>query len=326
LPTVAFLRLSTKSNSNDHLNPRVFAMALMPFLESIPGFATPLQQLHNRLHSRAPTGALGREWLDFVPVMDDGEIEHPSISCQGVSVSYQGKRALHPVHLEVAPNGVLALIGPSGSGKSTFLRCLNRMNDSLPGCQVKGKVMLNGQDVYAPEIDTVSLRAQVSMIFQKPNPYPQTVYENVAYGLRIHGLATCPSHEHALVEEALRQAGLWPELRVQLKQAAHQLSPGQQQRLCIARALAIKPSVILMDEPCSALDPVSTAMIEGLIEELGESYPILLVTHSVQQAARISQRTAFFDAGRLIEVGQTARMFTNPRQPLTETYISGRMG
>jgi phosphate transport system ATP-binding protein len=301
-------------------------MALMPFLESIPGFATPLQQLHNRLHSRAPTGALGREWLDFVPVMDDGEIEHPSISCQGVSVSYQGKRALHPVHLEVAPNGVLALIGPSGSGKSTFLRCLNRMNDSLPGCQVKGKVMLNGQDVYAPEIDTVSLRAQVSMIFQKPNPYPQTVYENVAYGLRIHGLATCPSHEHALVEEALRQAGLWPELRGQLKQAAHQLSPGQQQRLCIARALAIKPSVILMDEPCSALDPVSTAMIEGLIEELGESYPILLVTHSVQQAARISQRTAFFDAGRLIEVGQTARMFTNPRQPLTETYISGRMG
>ena len=326
LPTVAFLRLSTKSNSNDHLNPRVFAMALMPFLESTPGFATPLQQLHDRLHSRAPTGALGREWLDFVPVMDDGEIEHPSISCQGVSVSYQGKRALHPVHLEVAPNGVLALIGPSGSGKSTFLRCLNRMNDSLPGCQVKGKVMLNGQDVYAPEIDTVSLRAQVSMIFQKPNPYPQTVYENVAYGLRIHGLATCPSHEHALVEEALRQAGLWPELRGQLKQAAHQLSSGQQQRLCIARALAIKPSVILMDEPCSALDPVSTAMIEGLIEELGESYPILLVTHSVQQAARISQRTAFFDAGRLIEVGQTARMFTNPRQPLTETYISGRMG
>ena len=326
LPTVAFLRLSTKSNSNDHLNPRVFAMALMPFLESTPGFATPLQQLHDRLHSRAPTGALGREWLDFVPVMDDGEIEHPSMSCQGVSVSYQGKRALHPVHLEVAPNGVLALIGPSGSGKSTFLRCLNRMNDSLPGCQVKGKVMLNGQDVYAPEIDTVSLRAQVSMIFQKPNPYPQTVYENVAYGLRIHGLATCPSHEHALVEEALRQAGLWPELRGQLKQAAHQLSPGQQQRLCIARALAIKPSVILMDEPCSALDPVSTAMIEGLIEELGESYPILLVTHSVQQAARISQRTAFFDAGRLIEVGQTARMFTNPRQPLTETYISGRMG
>ena len=301
-------------------------MALMPFLDSIPGFAPPLQQLHDRVHLRGPTGALGSERLDFVPVMGDGRIAHPSVSCQGVSVSYQGKKALHPVHLDVAGNEVLALIGPPGSGKSTFLRCLNRMNDSLPGCEVKGKIILNGQDVYAPGVDAVSLRAQVCMIFQKPNPYPHSVYDNRAYGLRIHGLATCPSHEHALIEEALRQAGLWPEVRGQLKQSAHQLSLGQQQRLCIARALAIKPSVILMDEPCSALDPVSTAIIEGLIEELAKSYPILLVTHSVHQAARISQRTAFFDGGRLIEVGQTARVFTNPRQPVTETYISGRMG
>ncbi len=301
-------------------------MALMPFLQSMPGLAPPPQHLLDRVQSPGPTGVPGRERLDPLPGIQDGKIAQPRLSCRGVSVSYHRQRALHPVHLEVGQNGVLALIGPSGSGKSIFLRCLNRMNDSLPGCQVQGKIILNGQDVYAPGIDAVGLRAQVGMIFQKPNPYPQTVYDNMAYGLRIHGLATCPSHEHALVEDALRQAGLWPEVKGQLRQAAHQLSPGQQQRLCIARALAIKPSVLLMDEPCSALDPVSTAVIEGLIEELGKSYPILLVTHSVQQAARISQRIAFFDSGRLIEVGQTARIFTNPRQPLTETYISGRMG
>jgi phosphate transport system ATP-binding protein len=301
-------------------------MALMQFFESTPGLAPPPRYLHDRIDSRGPVGVNGRERLDPVPGTHDEKIGPSTMSCLGVSVSYQGRRALHPVYLEVAQNEVLALIGPSGSGKSTFLRCLNRMNDSLPGCQVKGKIMLNGQDIYARGIDAVSLRAQVGMIFPKPNPYPQSVYDNMAYGLRIHGLATCPSHEHALVEEALRQAGLWSEVKGQLRQAAHQLSAGQQQRLCIARAMAIKPSVILMDEPCSALDPVSTAVIEGLIEELGKSYPVLMVTHSVQQAARISQRIAFFDSGRLIEVGQTARIFTNPRQPLTETYISGRMG
>ena len=315
-----------KSNSNNQLNPPVFAMALMPFLESIPGFAPPQQQLLDHVNSQVPDAAAGRERFFFVPGHDDGKIAHPRMSCRGVSVSYQGKLALHPVDLEVARNGVFALIGTAGSGKSTFLRCLNRMNDGLPGCQVHGKVILNGQDIYAPGIDTVSLRAQVSMVFQKPNPYPQTVYENVAYGLRIHGLTTCPSHEHALVEEVLRQAGLWPELRTQLKQAAHRLPLGLQQRLCISRALAIKPRLLLMDEPCSALDPVSTSIIEGLIEELGKSYPILLATHSIQQAARISQQTAFFDAGHLVEIGQTAQIFTNPRQPLTETYISGRLG
>ena len=221
---------------------------------------------------------------------------------------------------------VLAMIGPSGCGKSTFLRCLNRMNDTIPGARVTGSIVLDGQDIQAPEVDAVQLRARIGMVFQKPNPFPKSIYDNVAYGPRIHGLAASRSQLDDIVCTSLTRAGLWDEVKDRLKSPGTGLSGGQQQRLCIARTIAVQPEVILMDEPCSALDPVATARIEDLIDELREQYAIVIVTHSMQQAARVSQRTAYFHLGELIEVGATDRVFTNPRHRLTEDYITGRFG
>ncbi len=218
------------------------------------------------------------------------------------------------------------MIGPSGCGKSTFLRCLNRMNDTVPGCRVRGRITLDGQDIYDKQQDVVPLRAQVGMVFQKPNPFPKSIYENVAYGPRIHGLTNDKVELDALVETSLRKAGLWDEVKDRLQQPGTGLSGGQQQRLCIARTIAVSPEVILMDEPCSALDPIATARIEELIDELREQYSIAIVTHSMQQAARVSQRTAYFHLGDLVEVGETSQIFTNPSHKLTEDYITGRFG
>ena len=248
----------------------------------------------------------------------------PRFSCQGLCVDYLHHRALEDVNLEIGHHEVIALLGPSGSGRSTFLRCLNRMNDVIPGCRVTGKLLLDGRDIHAPGEDIVTLRARVGMVFQRPNPYPKSIHENIAYGSRIHGLASNRLEENVIVETVLRQVGLWKEVKGLLDRPALHLSLGQQQRLCMARVLATEPDVMLMDEPCASLDPGSASLIERLIEELRESYSIVLVTHSLQQAARVSQRTAFFCRGRLIEVGSTAQMFINPRHPLTDCYISGR--
>ena len=218
------------------------------------------------------------------------------------------------------------MIGPSGCGKSTFLRCLNRMNDAIDGCRVTGDILLDGQDIYDKRLDVVPLRAQVGIVFQKPNPFPKSIYENVAYGPRIHGLTSTRSELDEVVELSLQKAGLWDEVKDRLNQPGTGLSGGQQQRLCIARTIAVGPEVILMDEPCSALDPIATAKVEELIDELREHYSIVIVTHSMQQAARLSQRTAYFHLGDLIEVGMTNQIFTNPRHRLTEDYITGRFG
>ncbi|HWP00837.1 MAG TPA: phosphate ABC transporter ATP-binding protein PstB [Methylococcus sp.] len=251
---------------------------------------------------------------------------NPRIVCRDVNVYYGEKHAIQNVSLDIGRNEVIALIGPSGCGKSTFLRCLNRMNDTIIGCRVTGTILLDGQDIYQDGLDVVPLRAQVGMVFQKPNPFPKSIYENVAYGPRIHGLADTKAEMEEIVETSLRRAGLWDEVKDSLDQPGTSLSGGQQQRLCIARTIAVNPEVILMDEPCSALDPIATAKIEQLIDELRELYTIAIVTHSMQQAARVSQRTAYFHLGRLIEVGETAQVFTNPRHPLTEDYITGRFG
>ena len=250
----------------------------------------------------------------------------PRISAHNVSVWYDDTRAIDGVSIDFAPAQVTALIGPSGCGKSTFLRTLNRMNDANARARVEGVIRLDGIDVYGPEIDVIELRARVGMVFQRPNPFPKSIYENVAYGPRIHGLARGRAQLDAAVERSLRRAGLWAEVAHRLGDRGTALSTGQQQRLCIARALAVEPEVILMDEPCSALDPVATARIEELIHELGERYAIVIVTHNMQQAARVSQRTAFFDAGRLIEQGDTSAIFTNPREERTRDYITGRYG
>ncbi|CAI8727991.1 phosphate ABC transporter ATP binding subunit [Methylococcus capsulatus] len=257
-----------------------------------------------------------------------GEISSPNprIMCRDVNVYYGEKHAIQNVSLDVGHNEVIALIGPSGCGKSTFLRCLNRMNDTIVGCRVTGSIRLDGQDIYDGGLDVVPLRAQVGMVFQKPNPFPKSIYENVAYGPKIHGLANSKAELEEIVESSLRRAGLWDEVKDDLAKPGTSLSGGQQQRLCIARTIAVSPEVILMDEPCSALDPIATAKIEQLIDELRELYTIAIVTHSMQQAARVSQRTAYFHLGRLIEVGDTAQVFTNPRHPLTEDYITGRFG
>ncbi|UZR31053.1 phosphate ABC transporter ATP-binding protein PstB [Methylococcus mesophilus] len=246
--------------------------------------------------------------------------------CRDVNVYYGEKHAIQNVSLDVGHNEVIALIGPSGCGKSTFLRCLNRMNDTIVGCRVTGSIHLDGQDIYDGGLDVVPLRAQVGMVFQKPNPFPKSIYENVAYGPKIHGLANTKAELEEIVESSLRRAGLWDEVKDDLAKPGTSLSGGQQQRLCIARTIAVSPEVILMDEPCSALDPIATAKIEQLIDDLRELYTIAIVTHSMQQAARVSQRTAYFHLGRLIEVGDTAQVFTNPRHPLTEDYITGRFG
>ena len=245
---------------------------------------------------------------------------------RGLDVYYGEKQALDGVGLEIRANQVTALIGPSGCGKSTYLRCLNRMNDVVPSCRVEGSVTLDGEDIYDPNLDVVKLRARVGMVFQKPNPFPKSIYENVAYGPRIHGVARSKTELDDLVRQSLRKAGLLEEVESRLEESGTSLSGGQQQRLCIARAIAVSPEVILMDEPCSALDPIATARVEELIDELREQYTIVIVTHSMQQAARVSQRTAFFHLGVLIEEGDTEKIFTNPSEQRTQDYITGRFG
>jgi len=248
------------------------------------------------------------------------------INASGVSVFYNEKRALNNVSIDIGENEVTAFIGPSGCGKSTFLRCFNRMNDVIPGARVEGSIMMGEIDLNSKDIDPVLLRAQVGMVFQKPNPFPKSIYENVSYGPRIHGLASGRDEMDHIVEDSLKKAGLWQEVADRLHDKATSLSGGQQQRLCIARAIAISPSVLLMDEPCSALDPIATAVIEELIHNLRERYSIIIVTHSMQQAARVSQKTAYFHVGELIEHGDTRKIFMNPEHEQTEAYISGKIG
>jgi phosphate transport system ATP-binding protein len=250
----------------------------------------------------------------------------PTIIARDVNVFYTGKQALFGLSLDVAPKSVTAFIGPSGCGKSTFLRCINRMNDLVPGCRMEGSITLDGQDIYAPSLDVVLLRARVGMVFQKPNPFPKSIYENVAYGPRIHGLAKSKIEFDEIVERSLRQAALWDEVKDRLHASATGLSGGQQQRLCIARTIAISPEVILMDEPCSALDPIATGKVEELIAQLQEKYAIIVVTHSMAQARRVSATTAFFHLGKLVETGATDQIFEAPRMQQTKDYITGRYG
>ena len=255
-----------------------------------------------------------------------GHRARTKISTRGVDVFYGDKQALFDVSVEIPERAVTAFIGPSGCGKSTFLRCINRMNDTIPSARVSGRIEIDGQDIYDRALDVVQLRARVGMVFQKANPFAKSIYENVAYGPRIHGLGRSKAEFDEIVEESLRKSGLWNEVKDRLSQPGTGLSGGQQQRLCIARAIAINPEIILMDEPASALDPIATARIEELIDELRQNYTIVIVTHSMQQAARVSQRTAFFHLGRLVEEGETATIFTNPKEKRTLDYITGRFG
>lgn len=248
------------------------------------------------------------------------------IKASDVSVYYSEKQALKSVSIDILQNTVTAFIGPSGCGKSTFLRCFNRMNDVIAGARVEGRIMMDDTDLNSQDIDPVLLRAQVGMVFQKANPFPKSIYENVAYGPRIHGLASSREELDHIVSDSLKRAGLWAEVSDRLNDKATRLSGGQQQRLCIARAIAVSPTVLLMDEPCSALDPIATAVIEDLINELRQNYTIIIVTHSMQQAARVSQKTAYFHLGSLIEYGDTSAVFTNPANEQTEAYISGKIG
>ena len=269
--------------------------------------ASPVHIAVDRAHASQPAGAI-------------------KIRARDVNVFYGDKQALFDVSLDVPENSVTALIGPSGCGKSTFLRSINRMNDTIQGAKVTGRIELDGEDVNDRSIDPVVLRARVGMVFQKPNPFPKTIFENVAYGPRIHGIATGKAELEAIVESSLKRAGLWAEVADRLHQPGTGLSGGQQQRLVIARAIAVSPEVILMDEPCSALDPIATARIEELIDELRNQYCIVIVTHSMAQAARVSQKTAFFHMGKLVEAGPTGEIFTNPRDSRTQDYITGRFG
>jgi len=255
------------------------------------------------------------------PLLDD-----PKMRVRKTNVFYAEKQAIFDVNLDIGKNQVISMIGPSGCGKSTFLRCLNRMNDTIDICRVEGELSLDGDNIYDRRIYVVELRARVGMVFQKPNPFPKSIYENVAYGARIHGLTDNKVQLDELIESSLIRCGLWNEVKDRLDEAATGLSGGQQQRLCIARAIAVNPEVILMDEPCSALDPIATAKVEGLIHELSENFTIAIVTHSMQQAARVSERTAYFHLGKLIEVNETSKVFTNPEHQLTEEYITGRIG
>ena len=248
------------------------------------------------------------------------------LSAKNVNVHYGAKQAVRDVSIDMSMDEVTAFIGPSGCGKSTFLRTLNRMNDTIPIARVTGDITLDGEDIYSPAMDVVQLRARVGMVFQKPNPFPKSIFENVAYGPRIHGLAGSKAEMAAIVERSLKRAGLWDEVKDRLDDSGTALSGGQQQRLCIARAIAVDPEVILMDEPCSALDPIATARIEELIADLRGKYAIVIVTHNMQQAARVSQRTAFFHLGELVEYGLTDEIFTAPNQPRTKDYITGRYG
>ena len=253
-------------------------------------------------------------------------VDNPRITARDVNVFYGDKQAIDRVTLDIAEKQVISFIGPSGCGKSTFLRCLNRMNDTIDICRIEGEIALDGKNIYAPDVDVVPLRARVGMVFQKPNPFPKSIYDNVAYGPRIHGLAAGSAELDEIVEMSLARAGLWNEVKDRLQQPGTGLSGGQQQRLCIARAIAVSPEVILMDEPCSALDPIATARIEELIDELSSQFTIVIVTHSMQQAARVSQRTAYFHLGKLVEVGETEQMFTTPQHEMTQNYITGRFG
>jgi phosphate transport system ATP-binding protein len=250
----------------------------------------------------------------------------PKMRADSISVFYGQKQALKDVSINIHDDRVTAFIGPSGCGKSTFLRCLNRMNDTIAGARVTGRIELDGQDINSTAMDVVQLRARVGMVFQKPNPFPKSIFENVAYGPKIHGLATSKAELNEIVEKSLKRAGLWDEVKDRLTESGTALSGGQQQRLCIARAIAVDPEVILMDEPCSALDPIATAKIEELIHELRGRYAIAIVTHNMQQAARVSQRTAFFHLGEMVEYGKTSEIFTNPREQRTQDYITGRYG
>ena len=249
-----------------------------------------------------------------------------AISAKDVNLFYGEKQALHGINIDINQHMVTALIGPSGCGKSSFLRCINRMNDLIAGCRIEGNIHVSGHDIYAPSVDVVELRAKVGMVFQKPNPFPKSIYENIAYAPRLHGMVKTKAALDNIVENSLRKAGLWDEVSDRLQSPGTALSGGQQQRLCIARAIAINPKVILMDEPCSALDPIATAKVEALIDELKVHFTIVIVTHSMQQAARISQRTAFFHLGKIIEYGETSQIFTNPKERQTQDYITGRFG
>jgi phosphate transport system ATP-binding protein len=264
------------------------------------------------------------EAVDDAPTLDEGRTA--KMQARGVRVFYGDKEAIKGVDIDIHDDKVTAFIGPSGCGKSTFLRCLNRMNDTIPAARVTGDIFLDGQDINDASMDVVQLRARVGMVFQKPNPFPKSIFENVAYGPRIHGLAAGKADLDAIVEKSLKRAGLWDEVKDRLQESGTALSGGQQQRLCIARAIAVDPEVILMDEPCSALDPIATARIEELIHDLRGRYAIAIVTHNMQQAARVSQRTAFFHLGEMVEYGKTSDIFTNPREQRTQDYITGRYG
>jgi phosphate transport system ATP-binding protein len=248
------------------------------------------------------------------------------IKAEKAQVYYGTNHAIKDVDVEIMDKTVTAFIGPSGCGKSTFLRCLNRMNDTIPSCRVEGSITLEGESIYDPRVDPVQLRAKIGMVFQKPNPFPKSIYDNVAYGPKIHGLTRTKAELDQVVESCLRKAALWNEVKDRLHAPGTGLSGGQQQRLCIARAIATSPEVLLMDEPCSALDPIATAQVEELIDELRSQFSVVIVTHSMQQAARVSQRTAFFHLGNLVEFGETGQIFTNPKDPRTESYITGRIG
>ena len=264
--------------------------------------------------------------LDVTTVERDVAANNVKISAKDVQVFYGDNHAIKDVTVEIEDKTVTAFIGPSGCGKSTFLRCINRMNDTIEVCRVVGDIRIDGENIYDPKIDPVQLRAKVGMVFQKPNPFPKSIYDNVAYGPKIHGLARNKAELDEIVERSLRSGAIWDEVKDRLQAPGTGLSGGQQQRLCIARAIATEPKVLLMDEPCSALDPIATAQVEELIDELRKSYSVVIVTHSMQQAARVSQKTAFFHLGSLVEFGETSKIFTNPIDPRTESYITGRIG
>ncbi|MBD3801661.1 MAG: phosphate ABC transporter ATP-binding protein [Thioclava sp.] len=263
---------------------------------------------------------------DMRKIERDVHMSEPKISARNVNVHYGDTHAIKSVDIDIADKTVTAFIGPSGCGKSTFLRCLNRMNDTIEICRVGGEILLDGRDINHKSVDPVQLRAQVGMVFQRPNPFPKSIYDNIAYGPRIHGLAKSKAELDEIVEKALRRGAIWNEVKDRLNSPGTGLSGGQQQRLCIARAVATEPEVLLMDEPCSALDPIATAQVEELIDELKQDYSVVIVTHSMQQAARVSQKTAFFHLGDLVEFGDTNQIFTNPEDPRTESYITGRIG
>ncbi|PRY26784.1 phosphate ABC transporter ATP-binding protein (PhoT family) [Aliiruegeria haliotis] len=263
---------------------------------------------------------------DMRPLERIVDTDTVKISARNVQVHYGETHAIKDVDVDLEANTVTAFIGPSGCGKSSFLRCLNRMNDTIDICRVQGDILLDGEDIYDKRVDPVQLRAKVGMVFQKPNPFPKSIYDNIAYGPRIHGLARNKSELDEIVEKSLRRGAIWDEVKDRLDAPGTGLSGGQQQRLCIARAVATEPEVLLMDEPCSALDPIATAQVEELIDELRQNFSVVIVTHSMQQAARVSQKTAFFHLGHLVEHGETGEIFTNPRDPRTESYITGRIG